>query len=153
MATITDWKYQLVIDNQVVDTRYSTGEECEQDPFGPHGGIVVSTPMHAVKPRDREADRARFSDPNFNRWLDEPITENGEFTAWDTLSSTGDAYAGWSVRPNYEPVVAPPTLPQPQLRVYTYKMQPSDNIIPHRLGMACVESMWPRGGVTLLTVG
>jgi hypothetical protein len=51
--------------------------------------------------RDREQDRIRFPDPDFNRWLDEAITENGEFTAWHALSSTGDAYAGWSVRPDY----------------------------------------------------
>lgn len=51
--------------------------------------------------RNREADRARFPDPNFNRWLDEAITENGEYTAWHALQSTGDAYAGWCVRPDY----------------------------------------------------
>lgn len=52
--------------------------------------------------RDREADRAQYPDPDFNRWLDESITENGEVTVWDTFDSTDDAYAGWAARPSYE---------------------------------------------------
>lgn len=67
---------------------------------------ALSLPTQAK--RDREADRARFPDTAFNTWLDESITENGEFTAWDSLSSTGDAYAGWSVRSNYAPTQAEP---------------------------------------------
>lgn len=48
--------------------------------------------------RDREADRRRFTDPDFNRWLDDSITENGEFCVWHQLGSTVDAYAGWTAR-------------------------------------------------------
>ncbi len=51
--------------------------------------------------RDREADRQSFGDPEFNRWLDESITENGEFTVWHTLKSTNDAYAGFVARLAY----------------------------------------------------
>ena len=46
--------------------------------------------------RDREVDRLRFHDARFNAWLDETVTENGEFTVWDMLTSTDDAWAAWS---------------------------------------------------------
>lgn len=52
------------------------------------------TPLPA---RDRERDRQRFSDPDFNAWLDQAITENGEYTVWHQLGSTEDAYHGWEV--------------------------------------------------------
>lgn len=50
---------------------------------------------------DREADRARFPDPSFNRWLDEAITENGEFTVWHQIGDTCAAWHGWENRPFY----------------------------------------------------
>lgn len=50
--------------------------------------------------RDREADRQRFPDPLFNKWLDEGIADG--YTAWDALSSTGDAKAGWDCRASYD---------------------------------------------------
>lgn len=48
-----------------------------------------------VEFRDREADRQRFSDPKFNAYLDQAITENGEFTTWHQLTNTTDAYYGY----------------------------------------------------------
>lgn len=45
--------------------------------------------------RDRAADRARFPDREFNHWLDEAITENGEFTIWDQIVDTCSAWHGW----------------------------------------------------------
>lgn len=66
-----------------------------------------ATPEPVGESRDRKADRARFTDPDFNRWLDEAITETGEHTVWDALKSTGDAYAGWRVRPDYTHAAQP----------------------------------------------
>jgi hypothetical protein len=43
----------------------------------------------------RERDRLRFPDANFNHWLDEAITENGEFTVWHNIKSVASAWDGW----------------------------------------------------------
>lgn len=51
--------------------------------------------------RDREADRRRFPDPDFNRWLDDSITENGEFTVWHQIGDVVDAHAAWTARQYY----------------------------------------------------
>lgn len=56
----------------------------------------------AVGGRDREADRHRFPDPAFNRWLDESITENGEFSVWHQLGDVATAWAAWESRPHYK---------------------------------------------------
>jgi hypothetical protein len=50
--------------------------------------------------RDREADRLRFFDPAFNRWLDEGITDAGH-TVWDQIGSVADAWQGWMNRIYY----------------------------------------------------
>lgn len=65
--------------------------------------LNAAPPAPAAEKRDREADRQRFVDLDFNRWLDESITENGEFTVWHSLKSTQDAYAGWQCRLSYAP--------------------------------------------------
>lgn len=57
--------------------------------------------------RDREADRERFPDPEFNRWLDEGISDGGH-TVWDALASVCDAWHGWENRQYY----AAPTPPK-----------------------------------------
>ena len=55
----------------------------------------------AVQPsRDREADRARFTDPAFNRWLDEGISDAGH-TVWDAVGDTQAAWQGWENRQHY----------------------------------------------------
>lgn len=55
----------------------------------------------AVAERDREADRKRFDDPDFNKWLDEPITESGEYTVWDQIGDACAAWYGWENRQYY----------------------------------------------------
>lgn len=65
-----------------------------------HGGDMARAAAQQPA-RGREADRARFPDPAFNEWLDTTVTENGEFTVWHLLASTGDALAGWENRPHY----------------------------------------------------
>lgn len=52
--------------------------------------------------RDREADRRRFPDPAFNRWLDESITENGEFSVWHQINDIAGAHAAWTVKDFYD---------------------------------------------------
>ena len=47
--------------------------------------------------RDREADRARFSDAAFNDWLDTGISDAGH-TVWDMVGDLADAWAGWEAR-------------------------------------------------------
>lgn len=49
----------------------------------------------------REQDRKRYSDPAFNRWLDEGISDSGH-TVWDAIGDTGAAWAGWENRPHYD---------------------------------------------------
>lgn len=49
----------------------------------------------------------RYSDPGFQQWLDDSITENAEFTVWDTLKNVHDAYSGWCARPYYAPQAEP----------------------------------------------
>lgn len=63
---------------------------------------VSTTVKDAVGGRDRESDRHRFPDPAFNRWLDESITENGEFSVWHLLGDITPAWAAWESRPQYE---------------------------------------------------
>lgn len=50
--------------------------------------------------RDREADRLRFTDPAFNKWLDEPITNAGH-TVWDLIPDVCCAWHGWENRQYY----------------------------------------------------
>ena len=47
--------------------------------------------------RDREADRARFTDKDFNRWLDDGISDAGH-TVSDAVGCTASAWAGWEAR-------------------------------------------------------
>lgn len=51
--------------------------------------------------RDREADRIRFPDPDFNRWLDEGISDAGH-TVWDSIPDVSIAWSAWGARPYYE---------------------------------------------------
>lgn len=44
--------------------------------------------------RDREGDRLRFPDPDFNAWLDAGISDAGH-TVYDSISSIEDAWQGW----------------------------------------------------------
>jgi hypothetical protein len=58
--------------------------------------------------RDRDADRKRFPDDDFNAWLDAGISDAGH-TVYDSLSSIEDAWQGWhghvlSVRIDENPV-------------------------------------------------
>jgi len=52
--------------------------------------------------KDREADRARFLDAAFNRWLDDGISDAGH-TVYDTIGSVLDAWHGWQAREYYGP--------------------------------------------------
>ena len=44
--------------------------------------------------KNREEDRARWNDPEFNKWLDEGITDCGH-TVWDSVPDIGSAWNGW----------------------------------------------------------
>lgn len=57
-------------------------------------------PQAAPAQRDREADRQRFSDPDFNRWLDEGISDGGH-TVYDAVGDVQAAWQGWSARGSY----------------------------------------------------
>ena len=50
-----------------------------------------------VEQRARESDRQRFSDPEFNAWLDTGISDAGH-TVWDAVGDTQAAWAGWEAR-------------------------------------------------------
>lgn len=68
--------------------------------------LNASAPQSAQAPggeavaRDREADRRRFSDPAFNRWLDEGISDAGH-TVWDAIPDVCCAWQGWDNRQHY----------------------------------------------------
>lgn len=66
------------------------------------GGAAPSQPV-----ADREAARARFPDPAFQRWLDEGISDAGH-TVFCTLGDVADAWAGWSAKSYYAQPVALP---------------------------------------------
>jgi len=51
--------------------------------------------------KDREADRLRFSDEAFNRWLDESISDSGH-TVYDQIPDICCAWHGWENRQYYE---------------------------------------------------
>lgn len=53
-----------------------------------------------VRKAQRAEDRARFPDPDFNRWLDEPISDTGH-TVWDKIENVCDAWHGWDTRDSY----------------------------------------------------
>ena len=56
-----------------------------------------------------ERDLRKFEDPAFNEWLEESITENGEFTVRDSVKDLDSAYSGWCARPHYAaPAATPP---------------------------------------------
>jgi hypothetical protein len=97
-----------------------------------HPDFYTATQMHAyalahiaappqVQPpaRDREADRARFPDPAFNRWLDEGISDAGH-TVWDQVGSVVDAWHGWENRPFYAPPQVQQGEPSPSEAVYGF---------------------------------
>lgn len=56
--------------------------------------------MNNSSQRDREADRLRFSDEAFNRWLDECISDSGH-TVWDQIPDVCCAWHGWNNREYY----------------------------------------------------
>lgn len=63
--------------------------------------------------RYREADRVRFPDPAFNKWLDESISDSWH-TVWDQIGDTADAWSGWENRQYYAAVVAQAAPSQPE---------------------------------------
>jgi hypothetical protein len=66
----------------------------------PHEYVEIAAWL-ANRDRDRESDRQRYPDINFNRWLDESITENGEFSVWHQIEDIVAAWAAWQSRPLY----------------------------------------------------
>lgn len=60
----------------------------------------------AAPAHDHEADRQRFPDPDFNRWLDESVSDY--HTVWEAVGDIAAAWAGWDNRQFYaapEPAV------------------------------------------------
>ena len=68
--------------------------------------------LTAEPARNREADRQRFHDPDFNRWLDEGISDAGH-TVWDQIGDVCAAWHGWTNHCFYNtPVTAEPASAQ-----------------------------------------
>ncbi|BFO03383.1 hypothetical protein KNHN1_17610 [Pseudomonas guariconensis] len=44
--------------------------------------------------RSREQDRQQWQDPDFNKWLDDAISDAGH-TVWDAIPDIGSAWNGW----------------------------------------------------------
>lgn len=66
-------------------------------------------PAQAAPKMSREEAR-RYCDSGFQFWLDESVTENAEFTVFDTLKNVHDAYSGWCAHPFYAAATEAPTL-------------------------------------------
>ena len=69
----------------------------------------------AVPLRNREADRQRFPDPAFNRWLDEGISDAGH-TVWDQVGDVCAAWHGWWNREFYATPAPPQAVPATDAR-------------------------------------
>ena len=54
----------------------------------------------AAPQRNREADRARYTDPAFNEWLDDSVADGGA-TVWDLVPDVHSAWFAWTAHPNY----------------------------------------------------
>jgi len=68
-----------------------------------HKGWAFEYYTHPAKPiKDREADRKRFSDEGFNRWLDESISDSGH-TVYDLVENVCEAWHGWENSQYYKP--------------------------------------------------
>lgn len=66
-----------------------------------HAERIAAALNAAEQPaRDREADRRRFPDPAFNKWLDEGISDAGH-TVWDSIADTCSAWHGWQSKDFY----------------------------------------------------
>lgn len=68
-----------------------------------HLAEVLAAP--AAPAHDREADRQRFPDPDFNRWLDESVSDY--HIVWEAVGDIAAAWAGWDNRQFYAAPVAP----------------------------------------------
>jgi hypothetical protein len=73
------------------------------DEEGTDWNFKIPLYTHPAKPiKDREADRKRFSDEGFNRWLDESISDSGH-TVYDLVENVCDAWHGWENSQYYRP--------------------------------------------------
>lgn len=81
--------------------------------------------------RNRESDRIRFTDPKFNTWLDEGISDMGH-TVWDQISDTADAWAGWENREYYAPASASASPADYQLTLDAVQAALGDSYDPER---------------------
>jgi hypothetical protein len=78
--------------------------------------------------RDREADRNRFPDPLFNKWLDEGISDSGH-TVWDQIGDTQAAWQGWENRVFY--IAQQPAISQAPQGWKLVPIAPTENMIVH----------------------
>lgn len=66
------------------------------------------TPADMAAPKMSREEARRYCDPGFQSWLDESVTENAEFTVFDTLKNVHDAYSGWCAHPFYAARITQP---------------------------------------------
>ena len=77
---------------------WKTWKDCETC-----NGKFIPLYTHPAKTlKDREADRKRFSDEGFNRWLDESISDSGH-TVYDLVENVCEAWHGWENSQYYRP--------------------------------------------------
>lgn len=75
---------------------------------------LAAAPSAGKVKRNREADRIRFPDPQFNRWLDEGVSD--AHTVWDVIGDTAAAWSAWGSRPYYD---APSAAQEPEVHIYS----------------------------------
>jgi hypothetical protein len=87
--------------------------------------LILNDAPVAAPAHDREADRARYPDPDFNRWLDESVCDG--HIVWEMIGNIASAWDGWNCRPDYSaPVAAPAEPPATKCSHCEYCQQPSD---------------------------
>ena len=80
---------ELVLEQMAVGDASSLRVKWLIDGYPPVGTKLYTHPV-----KDREADRLRFSDEPFNRWLDESISDSGH-TVYDLVENVCEAWHGW----------------------------------------------------------
>ena len=105
-----DWQaaWKAALANAAIERHAAIAEQAAQEPMPGEDGYVCPAgkaraaylATTAPAQHDREADRQRFPDPDFNRWLDEGVSDY--HTVWDAVGDIAAAWAGWDNRPYYE---------------------------------------------------
>ena len=95
VETALAWPSQRALHEELVQAADSGDSDRDTSRMMREGAAEIAR-LQPPK-RDREADRARFTDKGFNDWLDTGISDAGH-TVWDAIGDIPAAWAGWEQR-------------------------------------------------------